>query len=89
MYLSHIEASTFFNYIHISGFCARYGHYLLLPPEFTAGKKTAAVDALDWCPRACRAVMKETQAKRRRLDPVRREEVVYDLFIAGTKFFAN
>ncbi|VDM12397.1 unnamed protein product [Wuchereria bancrofti] len=46
------------------GFCARCGHYLLLPPDFTAAQKGAAMElhALDWCPRACAAVMKERQA---------------------------
>ncbi|VIO94829.1 Uncharacterized protein BM_BM17549 [Brugia malayi] len=46
------------------GFCARCGHNLLLPPEFTAAQRTAAVElhALDWCPRACAAVMDERQA---------------------------
>ncbi|VDM13606.1 unnamed protein product, partial [Wuchereria bancrofti] len=45
------------------GFCARCGHNLLLPPEFTAAQRTAAVElhALDWCPRACAAVMDERQ----------------------------
>ncbi|VIP00196.1 Uncharacterized protein BM_BM17164 [Brugia malayi] len=52
------------------GFCARCGHYLLLPPEFTAAQRTAAMElhALDWCPRACAAVISERQVKRRRLD---------------------
>uniref|UniRef100_A0A0R3RP17 C2H2-type domain-containing protein n=1 Tax=Elaeophora elaphi TaxID=1147741 RepID=A0A0R3RP17_9BILA len=33
------------------GFCARCGHSLLLPPEFTAAQRTAAVElhALEWC----------------------------------------
>ncbi|EJW70635.1 zinc finger protein [Wuchereria bancrofti] len=57
------------------GFCARCGHYLLLPPGFTAAQRTAAVElhALDWCPRACAAVIGERQVKRRRLDLVGRE----------------
>ncbi|VDN86538.1 unnamed protein product, partial [Brugia pahangi] len=52
------------------GFCARCGHNLLLPPGFTAAQRKAAVElhALDWCPRACAAVMNERQVKRRRLD---------------------
>uniref|UniRef100_A0AAF5PWA8 C2H2-type domain-containing protein n=1 Tax=Wuchereria bancrofti TaxID=6293 RepID=A0AAF5PWA8_WUCBA len=52
------------------GFCARCGHYVLLPPGFTAAQRTAAVEihALDWCPRACAAVINERQVKRRRLD---------------------
>ncbi|KAK6107060.1 hypothetical protein QQG55_26715 [Brugia pahangi] len=46
------------------GFCARCGHNLLLPPGFTAAQRTAAVElhALDWCPRACAAVIGERQA---------------------------
>uniref|UniRef100_A0A1I7VHY7 Zinc finger protein n=1 Tax=Loa loa TaxID=7209 RepID=A0A1I7VHY7_LOALO len=46
------------------GFCCRCGHYLLLPPGFTAAQKTAAVEhyALDWCPRAYAAVINERQA---------------------------
>ncbi|KAK6100654.1 hypothetical protein QQG55_1550 [Brugia pahangi] len=46
------------------GFCARCGHNLLLPPGFTAAQRKAAVElhALDWCPRACAAVMNERQA---------------------------
>uniref|UniRef100_A0AAF5Q6V7 Zinc finger protein n=1 Tax=Wuchereria bancrofti TaxID=6293 RepID=A0AAF5Q6V7_WUCBA len=65
------------------GFCARCGHYLLLPPGFTAAQRTAAVElhALDWCPRACAAVIGERQVKRRRLDLVGREED--HLFIPG------
>uniref|UniRef100_A0AAF5Q4C2 C2H2-type domain-containing protein n=1 Tax=Wuchereria bancrofti TaxID=6293 RepID=A0AAF5Q4C2_WUCBA len=64
------------------GFCARCGHYLLLPPSFTAAQKTAAMElhALDWCPRACAAVMKERQVKRRRLNLVGREEDTHHLF---------
>ncbi|EJW74979.1 zinc finger protein, partial [Wuchereria bancrofti] len=69
------------------GFCARCGHYLLLPPGFTAAQKTAAVElhALDWCPRACAAVVNERQVKRRRLDLVGREEDTHHLFIPGEK----
>ncbi|VDM14319.1 unnamed protein product [Wuchereria bancrofti] len=46
------------------GFCARCGHNLLLPPGFTAAQITAAVElhALEWCPRACAAVISERQA---------------------------
>ncbi|KAK6102335.1 hypothetical protein QQG55_8040 [Brugia pahangi] len=46
------------------GFCARCGHNLLLPPEYTAAQRKAAVElhALDWCPRACAAVISERQA---------------------------
>uniref|UniRef100_A0AAF5Q6Z8 Uncharacterized protein n=1 Tax=Wuchereria bancrofti TaxID=6293 RepID=A0AAF5Q6Z8_WUCBA len=71
--------------MHIPGFCARCGHYLLLPPGFTAAQRTAAVElhALDWCPRACAAVIGERQVKRRRLDLVGREED--HLFIPGNK----
>uniref|UniRef100_A0AAF5Q627 C2H2-type domain-containing protein n=1 Tax=Wuchereria bancrofti TaxID=6293 RepID=A0AAF5Q627_WUCBA len=67
------------------GFCSRCGHYLLLPPEFTAAQRTAAVElhALDWCPRACAAVISERQVKRRRLDLVGREEDAHHLFIPG------
>ncbi|VIO95436.1 Uncharacterized protein BM_BM17606 [Brugia malayi] len=67
------------------GFCARCGHYLLLPPGFTAAQKRAAteVHALDWCPRACAAVINERQVKRRRLDLVGREEDASHLFIPG------
>ncbi|KAK6107417.1 hypothetical protein QQG55_28095 [Brugia pahangi] len=67
------------------GFCARCGHYLLLPPEFTAAQRTAAMElhALDWCPRACAAVISERQVKRRRLDLVGREEDAHHLFIPG------
>nr|CDQ05043.1 Bm9839 [Brugia malayi] len=45
------------------GFCARCGHNLLLPPGYTAAQRTAAVElhALDWCPRACAAVIGERQ----------------------------
>ncbi|VDN86265.1 unnamed protein product [Brugia pahangi] len=68
------------------GFCARCGHYLLLPPNFTAAQKTAALElhALDWCPRACAAVMKERQVKRRRLNLVGREEDTHHLFVPVT-----
>ncbi|EJW75062.1 zinc finger protein, partial [Wuchereria bancrofti] len=46
------------------GFCARCGHNLLLPPGFTAEQRIAAMElhALDWCPRACPAVISERQA---------------------------
>ncbi|EJW81225.1 zinc finger protein [Wuchereria bancrofti] len=73
------------------GFCARCGHYLLLPPEFTAAQKIAAIEihALDWCPRACAAVINERQAKRRRLDLVGREEDGHCLFIPGKKYMRN
>ncbi|VDN95751.1 unnamed protein product [Brugia pahangi] len=69
------------------GFCARCGHHLLLPPEFTAAQRTAAVElhALDWCPRACTAVMDERQVKRRRLNLVGREEDAQYLFVPGEK----
>ncbi|EJW71713.1 zinc finger protein, partial [Wuchereria bancrofti] len=69
------------------GFCARCGHNLLLPPEFTAAQRTAAVElhALDWCPRACAAVMDERQVKRRRLNLVGREEDAQYLFVPGEK----
>ncbi|VDN85921.1 unnamed protein product [Brugia pahangi] len=72
------------------GFCARCGHYLLLPPEFTAAQRTAAMElhALDWCPRACAAVISEWQVKRRRLDLVGREEDVHHLFIPGKKLIS-
>ncbi|VDM23570.1 unnamed protein product [Wuchereria bancrofti] len=45
------------------GFCARCGHNLLLPPGFTAEQRIAAMElhALDWCPRACPAVISERQ----------------------------
>uniref|UniRef100_A0AAF5Q3I1 Zinc finger protein n=2 Tax=Wuchereria bancrofti TaxID=6293 RepID=A0AAF5Q3I1_WUCBA len=67
------------------GFCARCGHNLLLPPGFTAAQITAAVElhALEWCPRACAAVISERQVKRRRLDLVGREEEAHHLFIPG------
>uniref|UniRef100_A0AAF5RXP6 Zinc finger protein n=1 Tax=Wuchereria bancrofti TaxID=6293 RepID=A0AAF5RXP6_WUCBA len=67
------------------GFCARCGHCLLLPPNFTAAQKAAAVElhALYWCPRACAAVINERQVKRRRLDLVGREEETHHLFIPG------
>ncbi|VIO90111.1 Uncharacterized protein BM_BM17318 [Brugia malayi] len=67
------------------GFCARCGHNLLLPPGFTAAQRKAAVElhALDWCPRACAAVMSERQVKRRRLDLVGREEDAHHLFVPG------
>uniref|UniRef100_A0A1I8EYA8 Zinc finger protein n=1 Tax=Wuchereria bancrofti TaxID=6293 RepID=A0A1I8EYA8_WUCBA len=70
-----------------NGFCARCGHYLLLPPDFTAAQKTAAMElhALDWCPRACAAVMKERQVKRRRLNLVGREEDTHHLFVPENK----
>uniref|UniRef100_A0AAF5Q498 C2H2-type domain-containing protein n=1 Tax=Wuchereria bancrofti TaxID=6293 RepID=A0AAF5Q498_WUCBA len=70
------------------GFCARCGHYLLLPPDFTAAQKSAAMElhALDWCPRACAAVMKERQVKRRRLNLVGREEDTHHLFVPVTSF---
>uniref|UniRef100_A0A915Q2U2 Uncharacterized protein n=1 Tax=Setaria digitata TaxID=48799 RepID=A0A915Q2U2_9BILA len=32
------------------GFCTRYGHHLLTPPEYTAAQK-AAIHVLDWCQR--------------------------------------
>ncbi|KAK6100677.1 hypothetical protein QQG55_1625 [Brugia pahangi] len=69
------------------GFCVRCGHYLVLPPGFTAAQRTAAVElhALDWCPRACAAVINERQVKRRRLDLVGREEDARHLFIPGKK----
>ncbi|EJW71740.1 zinc finger protein, partial [Wuchereria bancrofti] len=69
------------------GFCARCGHYVLLPPGFTAAQRTAAVEihTLDWCPRACAAVINERQVKRRRLDLVGREEDAHHLFIPGKK----
>ncbi|VDN88199.1 unnamed protein product [Brugia pahangi] len=72
------------------GFCARCGHYLLLPPEFTAAQRTAAMElhALDWCPRACAAVISERQVKRRRLDLVGREEDAHHLFIPGKKLIS-
>uniref|UniRef100_A8QGV5 Uncharacterized protein n=1 Tax=Brugia malayi TaxID=6279 RepID=A8QGV5_BRUMA len=74
-----------------NGFCARCGHYLLLPPDFTAEQKTAAMElhALDWCPRACAAVMKERQVKRRRLNLVGREEDTHHLFVPGEKCLKN
>uniref|UniRef100_A0AAF5PZR4 C2H2-type domain-containing protein n=1 Tax=Wuchereria bancrofti TaxID=6293 RepID=A0AAF5PZR4_WUCBA len=67
------------------GFCARCGHYLLMPPESTAAQRMAKVElhALDWCPRACAAVIGERQVKRRRLDLVGREEDAHHLFIPG------
>ncbi|VIO95754.1 Uncharacterized protein BM_BM17623 [Brugia malayi] len=67
------------------GFCSRCGHNLLLPPGFTAAQRTAAVElhALDWCPRACAAIINERQVKRRRLDLVGREEDAHHLFIPG------
>ncbi|KAK6107675.1 hypothetical protein QQG55_29140 [Brugia pahangi] len=67
------------------GFCSRCGHNLLLPPEFTTAQRTAAVElhALDWCPRACAAVINERQVKRRRLDLVGREKDAHHLFIPG------
>uniref|UniRef100_A0AAF5PS71 C2H2-type domain-containing protein n=1 Tax=Wuchereria bancrofti TaxID=6293 RepID=A0AAF5PS71_WUCBA len=67
------------------GFCARCGHNLLLPPGFTAAQRKAAVElhALDWCPRACAAVMSERRVKRRRLDLVGREEDAHHLFVPG------
>uniref|UniRef100_A0AAF5RY46 Zinc finger protein n=2 Tax=Wuchereria bancrofti TaxID=6293 RepID=A0AAF5RY46_WUCBA len=67
------------------GFCARCGHYLLLPPSFTTEQKTAAVElhALDWCPRACAVVMNERQVKRRRLNLAGREEDTHYLFVPG------
>uniref|UniRef100_A8PE84 Zinc finger, C2H2 type family protein n=2 Tax=Brugia malayi TaxID=6279 RepID=A8PE84_BRUMA len=73
------------------GFCARCGHYLLLPPGFTAAQKRAAteVHALDWCPRACAAVINERQVKRRRLDLVGREEDANHLFIPGEKLLIS
>ncbi|VIP00339.1 Uncharacterized protein BM_BM17206 [Brugia malayi] len=72
------------------GFCARCGHYLLLPPEFTVAQRTAAMElhALDWCPRACAAVISERQVKRRRLDLVGREEDAHHLFIPGKKLIS-
>uniref|UniRef100_A0AAF5Q440 C2H2-type domain-containing protein n=1 Tax=Wuchereria bancrofti TaxID=6293 RepID=A0AAF5Q440_WUCBA len=71
------------------GFCARCGHYLLLPPSFTAAQKAAAIElhALDWCPRACAAVMKERQVKRRRLNLVGREEDTHHLFVPVNRCF--
>uniref|UniRef100_A0AAF5PVC6 C2H2-type domain-containing protein n=1 Tax=Wuchereria bancrofti TaxID=6293 RepID=A0AAF5PVC6_WUCBA len=71
------------------GFCARCGHYLLLPPDFTAAQKGAAMElhALDWCPRACAAVMKERQVKRRRLNLVGREEDTHHLFVPVNRCF--
>uniref|UniRef100_A0AAF5RXX5 C2H2-type domain-containing protein n=1 Tax=Wuchereria bancrofti TaxID=6293 RepID=A0AAF5RXX5_WUCBA len=71
------------------GFCARCGHCLLLPPSFTAAQKTAAMElhALDWCPRACAAVMKERQVKRRRLNLVGREEDTHHLFVPVNRCF--
>ncbi|VIO92740.1 Uncharacterized protein BM_BM17438 [Brugia malayi] len=68
-----------------NGFCARCGHYLLLPPSFTVVQKTAAMElhALDWCPRACATVMKKRQVKRRRLNLVGREEDTHHLFVPG------
>ncbi|VDN87048.1 unnamed protein product, partial [Brugia pahangi] len=71
------------------GFCVRCGHYLVLPPGFTAAQRTAAVElhALDWCPRACAAVINERQVKRRRLDLVGREEDARHLFIPAVDFF--
>uniref|UniRef100_A0AAF5PFM0 C2H2-type domain-containing protein n=1 Tax=Wuchereria bancrofti TaxID=6293 RepID=A0AAF5PFM0_WUCBA len=73
------------------GFCARCGHYLLLPPVFTAAQKIAAIEihALDWCPRACAAVINERQAKRRRLDLVGREEDGHCLFIPAAAACSN
>uniref|UniRef100_A0A1I7V6E7 snRNA-activating protein complex subunit 3 n=1 Tax=Loa loa TaxID=7209 RepID=A0A1I7V6E7_LOALO len=73
--------------IHIPGFCARCGHYLLLPPEFTAAQKTAVVElhALDWCPRTCAAVINERQVMRRRFYLVGREKDAYHIFIPGEK----
>ncbi|EFO15899.1 zinc finger protein [Loa loa] len=79
--------------IHVSmkhkqeGFCARCGHYLLLPPEFTAAQKTAVVElhALDWCPRTCAAVINERQVMRRRFYLVGREKDAYHIFIPGEK----
>ncbi|VBB34515.1 unnamed protein product, partial [Acanthocheilonema viteae] len=65
------------------GFCVRCGHYLLLPPDFTAAQKTAALElhGLDWCPRSSAAVINERQVKRRRLQLVGREEDSQHLFI--------
>ncbi|KAL4001713.1 hypothetical protein ACH3XW_0405 [Acanthocheilonema viteae] len=67
------------------GFCARCGHYLLLPPEFTAAQKVAALELhnLEWCPRSSAAVINERRVKRRRLDLVGREEGSSYLFIPG------
>uniref|UniRef100_A8P820 Zinc finger, C2H2 type family protein n=1 Tax=Brugia malayi TaxID=6279 RepID=A8P820_BRUMA len=71
------------------GFCARCGHYLLLPPSFTVVQKTAAMElhALDWCPRACATVMKKRQVKRHRLNLVGRKEDTHHLFVPAEKFF--
>ncbi|KAK6107421.1 hypothetical protein QQG55_28120 [Brugia pahangi] len=44
--------------------------------------------ALDWCPRACAAVISERQVKRRRLDLVGREEDAHHLFIPGKKLIS-
>ncbi|KAL3984681.1 hypothetical protein ACH3XW_35540 [Acanthocheilonema viteae] len=67
------------------GFCTRCGHYLLLPPQYTAAQKIAALELhnLDWCPRSSAAVMNERQVKRRRLHLVGREEDLHHLFIPG------
>lgn len=74
-------------FMHISGFCVRCGHNVLLPPDYTAAQKVAALELhnLDWCPRSRAAVIEERRVKRRRLDLVRREEDANQLFIPGKK----